>query len=318
MNLKKTTVKITDSKDAYAQLVSEMIHEGVSEDHAKKMVEAFKKRVAIPKKVEDASKNYLEELVHAGVSCTAIVKELDQYLSNKQAEEFVEHFKKLHDITDAVINSPVFTEAMIAAQKERIDKFKACLKCLPEEGINPADVVIAIDDYLNDYDRLRVVTEVQDKLGITGDFRSLHGMARVAKGYENILGVLDEVDIPDIVKEQAVTDLLMREEQITDSSDLEGRAAQVEKYTANPIALIDAGIVVYANDLLTVIDEICEEKVPSLLEQLSAKFDQPESLDTTIHEYVNHQHIDPLEAAKVVVEALPEEDRLVLVDSILE
>lgn len=264
-------------------------------------------------KIVDASVSYLETLLEKGVPAIDIVKELDQYLSNKQAAEFVEHYKKMYNITDAVvIESPGFTERFIEGQKELIDKYKENLKLLVEEkGINPADVVIAIDDYLNDYDRLRVVEEVKEKLNAKGDFRSLHTMARFVGGYPVVLNVLDEIDIPDLIKEQAVTAVLYDQENITDSKD-----SKVAKYTSDLKKLIEDGVVT-SEDLIALVDEDFEEKVPLITKAITEKLEVPDSLDPTLTDYIKHQEIDPNVVVGVINETLPEEDKLILVDSIL-
>lgn len=283
------------------------------------------KKQIVDKKVVDSERQTLDDLLSIGCNAIDIVKELDQYFKADQITEFVKHYKNIYDITDDAVH-PVFAEAMIEGNKEKIDRYKDNLELLISENaedIRPADVVIAFDDYLSDYDRLRVISEVQDKLGVKGDFRSLHTLARSAGGYDKIIPILHDIDIDDIVKEQVVVDLLMTANQITDSTEgvedpgnLDERAQKVEKYTANLYDLI-TDKVADSESIIKTVDECCSDKVAEISESISQVFDQPESLDNTILDYVRHQNLDLDEVVTELNGILAPEDKLVVVDTLL-
>ena len=106
-------------------------------------------------------------------------------------------------------------------------------------------------------------------------------------------------------------------EQVNDS--LEDRASRVEEYTGNLSKLVEDGLST-EQDIIQSLDEILDQDVKdNIAKELADKFDWPESLDDDLWPYIKGS--ENLKEVLNTIEHsshLSEEDRLVLVDDILD
>lgn len=112
-------------------------------------------------------------------------------------------------------------------------------------------------------------------------------------------------------------DKVVTSEQVSDS--LEDRASKVEEYTGNLSKLVEDGLST-EQDIIQSLDEILDQDVKDdIARELSEKFDWPETLDDDLWPYV--KGAPNIKEVLNVIELssfLSEEDRVVLVDDILD